>query len=210
MISAYLDTLNDIMDDYSGKSMTLGDIIVLTDVCKGRGLVVELGTFKGHTTMLLSRLANKVESLDIFEDVGLIEDEHQKKHYAELFTVHPHFFDDVRQKLEPFKNVVIHKGVTYQNAPAYLDKSIEVLFVDADHSLEGVAKDFNSFFSKIKVGGFFLFHDSVNIDPAYGVGEFCSTVLDKDTRLKKRGLKPVLDNVELFTSFALYEKIKEC
>lgn len=68
------------------------------------------------------------------------------------------------------------------------DRPISLLFIDGDHSYEGVQKDHNSWVSKVKKGGTILYHDYDHpdvkrfIDDTYEKKEICH---GKIVRIKK-------------------------
>jgi predicted O-methyltransferase YrrM len=44
-------------------------------------------------------------------------------------------------------------------AESFEDNSIDIIFIDANHSYEGVKKDLQSWFSKVKIKGIIAGHD---------------------------------------------------
>ncbi|MGL6269703.1 MAG: class I SAM-dependent methyltransferase [Chitinophagaceae bacterium] len=64
-------------------------------------------------------------------------------------------------------NVIFLKGLTDKMAKHIPDNSVGLVYVDADHSYDGVLKDINSYWPKLVSGGIMAFHDF--IAPQYGV-----------------------------------------
>jgi predicted O-methyltransferase YrrM len=61
------------------------------------------------------------------------------------------------KKSYPFINVIIDSSVS---ASKYVDdSSLDFIYIDADHSYEAVKMDIESWFPKLKSGGFMAFHD---------------------------------------------------
>ena len=58
------------------------------------------------------------------------------------------------------------------------DETISVIYIDADHSYEGVKKDIEAWFPKVVPEGIVAFHDYETFSPTYGVKravqEFCN------------------------------------
>ena len=55
-----------------------------------------------------------------------------------------------------------HKNSTLYQVKKLLDgKKLDFLFIDADHSYEGVKKDFEMYSPLVKTGGIIAFHDIV-------------------------------------------------
>jgi len=74
----------------------------------------------------------------------------------------------VQTRTAPFSSRVrILKGESREAAHAVPDASLSLVYVDADHSYNGVKSDCEVWFPKVKKGGFMAFHDYQN--PAYGV-----------------------------------------
>jgi len=65
------------------------------------------------------------------------------------------------------------------------DQSYDLVFIDADHSYEGVNEDIRAWRSKVKPGGWIGGHDYGNIDPRFGgvdraVDEYYPGGVEKD------------------------------
>lgn len=62
-------------------------------------------------------------------------------------------------------NVV--RGLSHEVSHVVPDNSLDLVYIDADHSYDGVMSDLKNWFPKLKVGGIVALHDYIN--PAYGV-----------------------------------------
>ena len=59
-----------------------------------------------------------------------------------------------------------HSPKTFKLVKTVLaDKKVDFLFIDGDHTYEGVKRDFNMYSSLVKEGGIIAFHDIVEHDP---------------------------------------------
>ena len=69
--------------------------------------------------------------------------------------------DTVKQHLAPVASCIgeCHAGNSWDMAAMYSNKSLDFVFIDADHSYESVAKDIDAWRSKVKQGGFLAGHD---------------------------------------------------
>ena len=175
-----ISDVNLLIQRFSAGSVSLGDIEMLIHFAKDLDTVVELGTNIGTTSILLSAVAKKVYTADVFEKVDLIEDEEQRGVYAKSFGNNKHYYSTIIKKLHPF-NVDVSQCLSHQFAEAFLPQSVDMVFIDADHSYNGVKKDFESWFDRVKIGGVFAFHDCVKPFPVY---EYKNEVLDYDKRLE--------------------------
>lgn len=68
--------------------------------------------------------------------------------------------------------VQIHRGYSHQVLASFPDAHFDWIYIDADHSYTGAARDADAAAAKVKPGGFLVFNDFAHIDPflgAYGV-----------------------------------------
>lgn len=62
---------------------------------------------------------------------------------------------------------VILRGLTHKMVSFVSDNSLGLLYIDADHSYNGVMRDLNAWYNKVSPGGVIAGHDFG--DPSYGV-----------------------------------------
>lgn len=162
-----IENLEFIVQKMSAGSVSAGDWETLVHFCTGKDLVVELGTNIGSTAILLSHCAKEVVTVDVFEDLDLIYDEEFRKKYKSHFDVNGHYFKTIKEKLSARPNIAVFQRLSHIHAVLHKNKSVDVVFVDADHSRRGVELDHEAWLPKVKIGGFMIFHD---------VGEGCPGV----------------------------------
>lgn len=197
-----ISDINILIQRFSAGSVSLGDIEVLIHFAKDLELVVELGTNIGTTSILLSAIAKKVCTVDVFEKIDLIEDEDQRGVYAKSFGNNKHYYDFVKKKLRPFR-IETYQGLSYKLSESFMPETVDMIFIDADHSYEGVKKDYEAWFSRVKIGGYFAFHDCVSPFPVF---RFKNDILNNDTRIKIVSNTLQIDSPTL-TSTIVYERI---
>lgn len=123
------------------------------------GHYINLGHAMGGSAMLLARgildqgFNGMVHSIDMFKD-GFSKEE------AEA----------VLKQLGVFDMVAIYKGTTGAMQPLFAHMEFAFVFIDADHSYEGVKNDFLNYSPNIKLGGVVAFHDT-NQEPSHEVIE---------------------------------------
>jgi methyltransferase family protein len=112
---------------------------------------------------------------------------------ARVFAVDPHepYLDDPDGSLAEFLANLQRLNLTAvvtsvversETAAAAFDEAIDVLFIDGDHSEEGVLADFAMWHPKVKDGGKVAFHDVRNLRSP-GVSKALSRVLWSSTHV---------------------------
>jgi cephalosporin hydroxylase len=108
--------------------------------------ILEIGTGDGGTTILLSRVAESVQWL---AGVDLLVKNKPR----------------IRRMSPPAQTVVLIDGPstarrTYDRVIRSLNGALlDVLFIDGDHSYEGVRADYERYKHLVRAGGFIAFHD---------------------------------------------------
>jgi len=75
---------------------------------------------------------------------------------------------DVKQRIASFLDrVIILQGESTSVVNHVMDRSLALVYIDADHSYRGVMKDILAWLPKLKPGGVMAFHDYENT--GYGV-----------------------------------------
>lgn len=126
-------------------------------------VVAEVGCAEGiFATEMYGWGLDKLYLIDIWENVPFIEgcaSFEQKWHDSNYERVKGLFGDK--------PNVVILKGFSYKMANEIPDESCGLIYIDGDHTYNGVRADINSFWPKLINGGIMAFHDFGNMQ--YGV-----------------------------------------
>jgi predicted O-methyltransferase YrrM len=120
--------------------------------------IVEIGSWKGKSTYCLARgLRNgKIFAIDPFDasgEPGSAEIYKKEKGPTELITQFKQRMTDlgVMEKIE-----ILH-GYSAEFKDRF--ETIDLLFIDGDHSIEGCKADFDYFAKAIVRGGYIMFHD---------------------------------------------------
>ena len=118
----------------------------LARACTGRGVIVEIGSWKGKSTVCLG-LGSKEGAV------------------LPVYAVDPH----ADYRFGDFKANVERAGITdlvrpvaslSQAAADGFDEAIELLFVDGSHQYDLVLEDFEKWVPKVVEGGWVAFHDT--------------------------------------------------
>jgi len=181
--------------------LTIGDEKAIISFIKNKQLdiIIDLGTFKGRSASIFSQYVNRVITVDVFEDIDSLDNITNKKWYYRFYTQNPHPFDIVKKELSIFKNIECIKTKTYEYANSFLDNSIDLLFIDADHTYEGVKRDYDSWLPKVKSGKYIIFHDSHK-------DSIWSDIVKFINELKiRKDIKLITDTIE-DSSLSIWEK----
>jgi predicted O-methyltransferase YrrM len=119
--------------------------------------VLEIGTKRGGTLFVLCRLADPSATLISLDLPGGKFGGGYRWLHALLFQHFPsrgqrlHLIRDDSHKLDVWERVVaiLH------------DQQLDLLFIDGDHTYQGVRSDFEMYSSLVRTGGMIVFHDIV-------------------------------------------------
>jgi predicted O-methyltransferase YrrM len=125
-------------------------------------VIVEIGTANGGTLFLFNRIANpeKIISVDLpqgsfgggypFWKIPFLK-ALGKKHVIQLIRADSHSEETLLETKTRLKG-----------------SEVDFLFIDGDHTYEGVKKDFQAYSPMVRKGGIVAFHDIVTHDPTVG------------------------------------------
>ena len=92
------------------------------------------------------------DTVDTFEG----SEEHEEYLKTENISLHK----NTKELLKPLKDYVnIIKSDSVQNSSKYRDESLDFVFIDGDHSYDGVTRDINAYWKKLRIGGVMAGHD---------------------------------------------------
>jgi predicted O-methyltransferase YrrM len=117
---------------------------------KGKQVAVEIGVYEGRTTAILASSvakAGKVVAVDPFFSgkLGIS--------YGKMITFH------YLRRNRLISKVQFLEMFSYEAAQLFKEE-IDFLFVDGDHSYEGISRDWQDWSVKLKPGGYVALHDT--------------------------------------------------
>jgi hypothetical protein len=126
--------------------------------------IAEIGVWQGDSTVpiLRSGLVDRIHLVDPWKAgvPGTTWHESQSKmprYHQKRFNAAKKM---VRHKVKDFDDKVVFYEVPSLEAVKYIpDNSLDLVFIDADHSYEGVYNDIQAWLPKVKDGGFICGHD---------------------------------------------------
>ena len=130
--------------------LTDGDREALADISKGKGLIIEVGTFLGGSAeIFLQHSDARVICVDTFQGT---EGENTAKVPSWAMLRY------ARERLSSDR-VTFIVGDSRQAAELMADGLADMIFLDAAHDYENVRADINAWRPKLKQGGTFAGHD---------------------------------------------------
>ena len=142
------------------------------------GVIVEIGSFKGRSTVMLAKLAahyglGPVISIDPHTH-NLSE---KTADSSALPSTHEEFLHSLREAgIE--EQVEVHREYSGEVSRNW-DRPIRLLWIDGDHSYNGAKEDFVNFLPHLSPKGIVAFHDALNNFPG-PIQVFVESVLRAD------------------------------
>jgi hypothetical protein len=145
---------------------------MVNDLIPKNGIYCEIGIFKGEFADQLTKILNPTElhMLDLFDgitcsgnvDGNNVVHTNMKDEYTRLLTL-SHTIPCIK----------IHAGDSSIVLKTFPDNYFDMIYIDGDHSYNGVKKDITVAFNKIKNGGYIMGHDyEMNMAKARNVYDF--------------------------------------
>lgn len=122
------------------------------------GVAVEIGSFKGRSTMFIATGLKKIPgsklfAIDTFE--GSEMPDWARGDSKDIFS-------EFLKNTEKLKDVIVPIKGRFQDVVKNWDKEIDFLWIDGDHSYEGCYTDIINWVPFVKIGGIVAFHDYPN------------------------------------------------
>jgi predicted O-methyltransferase YrrM len=136
----------------------------ISNFCKGvlktrPKVVLEIGTAQGGTFFLLTKISSHNALLLTMALPGVGKNEGYFPYRIPLYKK----FASGNQKIKLLRQDS-HKQSTLKKVKKIVkNKKIDLLFIDGDHSYEGVKQDFEMYAPLVREGGIVAFHDIVDI-----------------------------------------------
>lgn len=141
-------------------SQKRSEIIRLADAVKGINpkVIVEIGTRKGGTLFIWCRYSQASEIISIDLPGGIHGGGYPKtkQKFYQLFLS-----DQPQRKLHLFQMDSHQKGTLDKLIEILNDRLIDFLFIDGDHTYNGVKLDFEMYGPLVRKGGIIAFHDII-------------------------------------------------
>ncbi|ATZ60929.2 MAG: class I SAM-dependent methyltransferase [Methanosarcinales archaeon Met12] len=129
----------------------------LAKSCKGKGVIVEIGSWKGKSTICLGNGSKEGDKIKIFAIDPHTGSSEQQKMFGKVDT-----FEEFKKNIKNAKvgDIILPLVKTSEEAANNFDKPVEFGFIDGAHEYNFVKLDFDLWFPKVLNGGIIAFHDT--------------------------------------------------
>lgn len=132
-----------LVSDEHGYANTTGGLLDLVQELVTVGdLVVEVGSFSGVSSRVFALGCRELHCIDPYSWPAVFEAE---KMFEAMMPDYP--------------NIKKIKMTSVEGSKLYKDRSIDFVYIDADHTYRAVVADINNWISKVKKGGYLGGHD---------------------------------------------------
>lgn len=130
--------------------------------------VIECGVAEGLLTKeFLDAGVGKLYSVDNWQKIEGIRGDGNSEN-----SWHNANYENVKKLTAPFgEKSVLLKGLSVEMAKKIPDNSCDLVYIDCDHTFQGVTNDILAYWPKLKIGGIMAFHDYEANADFYGVKE---------------------------------------
>jgi predicted O-methyltransferase YrrM len=125
------------------------EALELQRICTNKE-VLEIGAFYGKTTVCIAEVAISVTTVDTWAVDG--------NGQTQLPEINETVFNTFKDSIKEYGNVTYLVGRSEKIVPG-IDRQFDVVFIDAEHSYNGVLSDIRVTLPKLKDNGVFVFHD---------------------------------------------------
>lgn len=125
--------------------------------CEGRGAIVEIGSWKGKSTIWLGKGSLAGQKAPVWAiDPHTGSDEHREA-FGSVWT-----FDEFKKNIAEsgLSDVVIPLVKTSEAAARNFEERVELVFIDGAHDYESARRDFDLWAPKVVDGGVVALHDT--------------------------------------------------
>jgi hypothetical protein len=125
------------------------------------GVGVEVGTFKGSfSKQIIQNWNGTLYMVDVWRGLkdGYID---SSNHLLQSENV----YEEAMKNIEGYEDrAVMIRASSEISAKIFNDHSLDFVYIDANHAYDYVVQDIKLWFPKVKIGGYILGHDYIDLD----------------------------------------------
>ncbi len=157
--------VDEILDAARGVEGFLTDremrFLVLLGACpSAEGSILEIGSFKGRSSIILSKSAAMAGDPSVSAIDPLTSPAETDPDLMGKKSVWDDFQENLKQA-DVFEHIDFHQ-TTSEEAAKIWDRKLRLLWIDGDHTYKGVKADFDNFVSHLSDRGIIAMHDVLN------------------------------------------------
>jgi MMP 1-O-methyltransferase len=133
----------------------------LAKACRGKGAIVEIGSWKGKSTIWLGKGSMAGSRVNVWAVDPHTGSEEHREALGRVNTFGDFKRNIARAGLDDLVTPIVK---TSQEAAARFEGPVELLFIDGAHDYASAKADFDAWFSKVVDGGTVAFHDVLGFD----------------------------------------------
>lgn len=122
--------------------------LILQKLCRNK-IYLEVGSYKGRSTVCAADVATRVYAVDTFK-----AKEDGQEQAEEVTTL-----EEFKKNISGYDNIFYCLGTSVQAVDRFDDYSLDVILIDGMHHGVFVTADIKSWWPKLSMGGYMLFHD---------------------------------------------------
>lgn len=132
----------------------LNDLINHTGLSDG--VMVEIGHYAGESTEIFAK-SNRFRTIFSIDPWMNGYDDTDGASRSDMGRVASEYYE----RIKPFTSVqtVVANSTDPRIIDSFEDKSLDLVYIDGDHTYEGVKKDIVNWLPKVKIGGYISGHD---------------------------------------------------
>jgi hypothetical protein len=145
------------------KKNGLNRVELMSKICSQfpNGVGVEVGTFKGSfSKQIIQNWNGTLYMVDVWRGLkdGYID---SSNHLLQSENV----YEEAMKNIEGYEDrAVMIRASSEISAKIFNDHSLDFVYIDANHAYDYVVQDIKLWFPKVKIGGYILGHDYIDLD----------------------------------------------
>ena len=146
-----------------GNAFFYGFINMLNDIIHRldhNSKMIEIGSHMGESTMLFA-------STQLFSEVHALEPFDGDEEFNYLFDYEWDYIEsEFRTNTRIHKDIItLHKGYSWELVDKFEDNSMDLIYIDGQHTKQDVTRDLKLYLPKLKKGGIIAGHDYHEVWP---------------------------------------------